>query len=470
MSATRRQNGAPEPSPRASPKFSTNPPSSKRRPATSKTLTTFIQPAEALLLLTYPALLLLGSLFSLLDPSARAAPYSAASQSHPPDAAPNYFALKKNVFNIWFVKVGWFWFTVAWAVWVVMGMGMMGGNRSHKTPLSQKGRIVELDDGDDEEEEEEEEEKQEDEDQDGIFILTPQKLQSILRWLVVTFWWMLVTQWCFGPALIDRGFRLTGGQCELMRSDTARQDMSDVREFVTGAACKLAGGTWKGGHDISGHVFILVLGSATLGLEVLGAMVNDQRAEAEEKQARLGKWGWGIVVGVVGMSWWMLLMTAAYFHTWFEKVSFFLQRWGDGDVLLLTMLECVVYGVEYGFCGDWGCLSATAIGTASKRCIGCTGSIERLDREVTPFVDISPLGKFKSTPLSGLIPDRRTSSACRPLPYQLTFLLESPSIHPFVAVLSVDEPSYSYLQRRYRLSAEELPSPSRTDYDIENEA
>ncbi|KAL8863747.1 MAG: hypothetical protein Q9198_010374, partial [Flavoplaca austrocitrina] len=228
MSATRRQNGAPKPSPRASPKFSTNPPLSKRRPNTSKALTTLLQPAEALLLLMYPALLLLGSLFSLLDPSARAAPYSAASQSHPPDLAPNYFALKKNVFNIWFVKVGWFWFTVAWAVWVVMGMGMMRGNRSNKTPLSQRGRIVELDDDDDEEEEEEEaKEKQKDEDQDGIFILTPQKLQSILRWLVVTFWWMLVTQWCFGPALIDRGFRLTGGQCELMRSDTARQDMGD---------------------------------------------------------------------------------------------------------------------------------------------------------------------------------------------------------------------------------------------------
>ncbi|KAI4255529.1 MAG: hypothetical protein L6R42_006680 [Xanthoria sp. 1 TBL-2021] len=313
MSATRRQNGAPKPSPRASPNTSTKPASSKRPPTISNTLSTFLQPAEALLLLTYPSLLLLGSLFSLLDPSARAAPYSATSQSHPPDMAPNYFALKKNVFNVWFVKVGWFWFTVAWAVWVVMGMGMVGLRRS-RAPLSQKGRIVELDD-DEEEEEDEKEEK------DGVLVLTPQKLQSVLRWVVVTFWWMVVTQWCFGPALIDRGFRLTGGQCELMRSDTARQEMGDVREFVTGAACKIAGGKWKGGHDISGHVFILVLGSASLGLEVLGAMVNDRRAGAEEKQAKLGKWGWGVVVGVVGMSWWMLLMTAAYFHTWFEKFT-----------------------------------------------------------------------------------------------------------------------------------------------------
>ncbi|KAL8810001.1 MAG: hypothetical protein Q9200_002940, partial [Gallowayella weberi] len=171
-------------------------------------------------------------------------------------------------------------------------------------------RIVELND-DEEEEEEGEKEKA------GVVVVTPRRLQSILRWAVVTFWWMLVTQWCFGPALIDRGFTLTGGQCELMRDEGAKAAMGDVREFVTGAACKLAGGKWKGGHDISGHVFILVLGSASLGLEVLGAMIHDR----SEDGPRLGKWGWRIVVGVVGMSWWMLLMTAAYFHTWFEKVS-----------------------------------------------------------------------------------------------------------------------------------------------------
>ncbi|KAL8995751.1 MAG: hypothetical protein Q9169_004579 [Polycauliona sp. 2 TL-2023] len=324
MSATRRQNGVSKSSPRASPYYtSTKSPSSKRPSTKTDTLRNLLHPAEALLLLTYPSLLLLGSLFSLLDPSARAAPYSATSQSHPPDLAPNYFALKKNVFNVWFVKVGWFWFTVAWAVWVIMGMGMVRNTRTFRTPSSlreQKGRIIELNDDDDDDGSKDTNEEEQKE--GGILVLTPQKLQSILRWLVVTFWWMIVTQWCFGPALIDRGFTLTGGQCELLQSETARLEMGDVREFVTGAACKIAGGKWKGGHDISGHVFILVLGSASLGLEVLGAMVNERRGGvAEEKQAALGKWGWGIVVGVVGMSWWMLLMTAAYFHTWFEKVG-----------------------------------------------------------------------------------------------------------------------------------------------------
>ncbi|KAL8646137.1 MAG: hypothetical protein Q9210_006306, partial [Variospora velana] len=222
MSTTRRTNGTPYRSPslssaQGSKQPRTNPPSSYLPTTTPVSL---LSPPELLLLLTYPALLLLGSIFSLLDPSARNAPYSATSQSHPPEFAPNYFALKKNVFNLWFVKVGWFWFTVAWAVWVAVGVGMV----KSKTQKRQQGRVVELT------EDEEDEAKGE----EGL-VLTPQRLRSLLRWAAVTAWWMLVTQWCFGPPLIDRGFRLTGGACELMRDPTARTEMTDVQEFVTAA-------------------------------------------------------------------------------------------------------------------------------------------------------------------------------------------------------------------------------------------
>lgn len=116
-------------------------------------------------------------------------------------------------------------------------------------------------------------------------------------------------------------------------------------EFVTGQACKAVGGQWRGGHDISGHVFILVLGSLFLGLEVLPAMVGakglrEERmvmgrdggvgraereavGESEGVEGEVGEWktGIGAPLVVAGLSWWMLLMTAAYFHTWFEKVK-----------------------------------------------------------------------------------------------------------------------------------------------------
>ena len=122
--------------------------------------------------------------------------------------------------------------------------------------------------------------------------------------------------------------------------------MSDAREFLTAAACKMAGGKWKGGHDISGHVFLLILGSAFLWLEILpvvmryaglreerliragGGEVVSAEKEVVERRAGDGEEegkgtsGVSAPVAVTALSWWMLLMTAAYFHTWFEKVWF----------------------------------------------------------------------------------------------------------------------------------------------------
>ncbi|KAL8933101.1 MAG: hypothetical protein Q9211_005962, partial [Gyalolechia sp. 1 TL-2023] len=190
MSTTRRTNGAAKPSPRYS--------TTTKGPA----VPALFHPAELLLLITYPALLLLGSVFSLLDPSARNAPYSVLLQSHPPEFAPNYFALKKNVFNQYFVKVGWFWFSIAWAVWVGVGVGMV--QKAGKAGQAERRRVVEVDDDDGDD-------KRPSSVDEGL-VLTPQRLRSLGRWAVATVWWMLVTQWCFGPALIDRGFRITGGQ------------------------------------------------------------------------------------------------------------------------------------------------------------------------------------------------------------------------------------------------------------------
>ncbi|KAI4194790.1 MAG: hypothetical protein LQ350_007560 [Teloschistes chrysophthalmus] len=339
MSATsRRPNGKPSTSQQSS-KYTTSSTTTRSKisnPQRLKSQQPLFHPPELLLLLTYPALLLLGSLFSLLDPSARAAPYSATLQSHPADQAPTYFALKRNVFNRYFVKVGWFWFTVAWMMWVGVGRGMVRRAKGWNSGE----RVVELDD----DEKSGEEEGGVGNGGGGGWVLTPRRLRSVVRWGVVTVWWMLVTQWCFGPALIDRGFTYTGGQCELLRNPYEREEMGEVREFVTATACKLAGGQWKGGHDISGHVFILVLGSASVGLEILGGLMAARREEVDEGDGegggRLGKWGWGFVGGVVGMSWWMLLMTAAYFHTWFEKFTGLLTAFlGIAVVYLLPRLS-----------------------------------------------------------------------------------------------------------------------------------
>jgi hypothetical protein len=253
---------------------------------------------EAQLIAIYPTTLLLGSVFSILSPASRGAPYSAVSQSHPPEFAPSYFAQKKNIFNVYFVKVGWLWTTAAFTVFLLFWPGFGRG-------------------------------------------LTVKRIRATFRYAAVTLWWVFVTQWFFGPALIDRGFRFTGGQCELIRDPSARESMSDTRQYVTSATCKAVGGEWKGGHDISGHVFLLIMGSALLWSEFLPALTRaeglrdgrrimledgkvasvgvekDPESEKEEPTTRGVKFS----LGVAALMWWMLLMTAAYFHTWFEKFT-----------------------------------------------------------------------------------------------------------------------------------------------------
>jgi hypothetical protein len=240
------------------------------------------------------------------------------------------------------VKIGWFWTTVAFLVlWA-----------THPTYGPSKAAV-----------------------------LTRRRLQGLLRWGLVTLWWIIVTQWFWGPALIDRGFVATGGMCDLVRSAEGREELGEVGAFVTGQACKMAGGTWRGGHDISGHVFLLVLGSAFLGMEMLpvlerGMGVRDERvvvrgdggvgrAEGVGEEDEGERWGWGVGVGgvVVGLEWWMILMTAVFFHTWVEKVS---------GIVIVGVVEKAnedtVHRITGGFCGDRGSVLSTKGLTAHERC------------------------------------------------------------------------------------------------------
>lgn len=263
---------------------------------------------ETLLIAIYPGTLLLGSLFSIVSSSTRNAPYSATLQAHPPEFAPSYFAQKKNVFNVYFVKVGWFWTTLAFFIFLLT-------NPSLGPPLRPVG--------------------------------TPKRLRAVLRYLSISTVWYATTQWFFGPPLIDRGFRLTGGACQIARGPQAMENLDKGAQIFTAAACKIAGGQWKGGHDISGHVFLLIMGSALLWSEILPAVTHSEglrdgrtvklgdgsvstvadmqrgSGENQEKEAQqhVTKFGVKMVIGVAALMWWMLLMTAAFFHTWVEKFT-----------------------------------------------------------------------------------------------------------------------------------------------------
>jgi len=160
-----------------------------------------------------------------------------------------------------------------------------------------------------------------------------------------------MTQWFFGPAIIDRGFVVTGGKCEQIMdkvenlgSQSSESPSAQLETLFSAATCKAAGGAWAGGHDISGHVFMLVLATALLSFEAIGvgafaAPSTTPQANGEASRIRkssdpaslsvdeqsdlsdpLRRWCLRLVWGVVGLGWWMLFMTAIWFHTWLEKV------------------------------------------------------------------------------------------------------------------------------------------------------
>ncbi|KAF6836684.1 inositol phospholipid synthesis protein Scs3p [Colletotrichum plurivorum] len=256
-------------------------------------------PLETIVLAAFPVILFFGTVFSLLSPDVRSSRYDPSTQAHFQDTAPSYFARKSNLFNVIFVKRGWFWITASFFAFVL----------THPATVH-----------------------------------TTKRVQAAVRWALVTTWWFFVTQWFFGPAIIDRGFRWTGGKCELVE-EKVEVGEGDAKEVFTAVACKAAGGSWRGGHDISGHVFLLVLGCGFLLSEVGWVVLRWKGLSREERsvvmtdgatktatvEAQGGQgepvpgdalgFGGKFAATVIGLSAWMLLMTAIYFHTWFEKVT-----------------------------------------------------------------------------------------------------------------------------------------------------
>jgi hypothetical protein len=301
MPAVKRNGGNSTSSKEASIQQTTMPSSSRTTPSRSRPST--------YLLLIYPIILAVGSLFSLLSPIASPPPADplaagiASDLNAPHLHSTNYFAGKHNVVNKYFVKIGWFWTTLAFVL------------LQFSTRPDAK-------------------------------VATKHYAQAIARYACVTISWILTAQWFFGPPLIDRSFALTGGHCEPhIFNNTGLKDAIEMTTITSGVACKAAGGRWRGGYDISGHVFMLVLSSAFLLYEMYisdrdsshpsvspraaAALAHDMSEEERkavggwesESAARTRVWTRYFVYTVVGLDFWMLMMTAIWFHTWLEKLA-----------------------------------------------------------------------------------------------------------------------------------------------------
>ncbi|RVX70571.1 hypothetical protein B0A52_05222 [Exophiala mesophila] len=266
------------------------------------------QRPSSYLLLIYPAILAIGSLYSVISPttfSPTTRPLAPGlTSAHEVDHIPtNYFSGKRNIFNIYFVKLGWFWTTLAF-------MLLQTTTRPHHKYSSKH------------------------------------YIQAAVRYGLITLSWVLTTQWFFGPALIDRSFTFSGGHCEPpLLNESGIEGALEVTTAASGLTCKAAGGVWRGGYDISGHVFMLVLSSSFLLYELYIAdrhswhpsvspqaaakvaheLTTEERIAVggweSETMARIRLWARYFLYTVVVLDLWMLMMTAIFFHTWLEKLT-----------------------------------------------------------------------------------------------------------------------------------------------------
>ncbi|CAD6886490.1 unnamed protein product [Tilletia controversa] len=226
-------------------------------------------------------------------------------------------------------------------------------------------------------------------------------VRSILRFIIATVAWVFCTSWFLGPSLVDRTFMLTGGHCrldvagtsirvpaELCRTRAAisyetHPQLFQVEGFNTAdfdtSSLKDLLPRLRGGVDMSGHTFLLVLVILFMLEEItpflpylflrLPAAIRPSKALIESliprslwasldpfhpaptsSSAPNGRNGSGSrptsstsvkdnllaslsrphiqaqltaggVLMHIGLSLWMLLMTQLYFHTLAEKIA-----------------------------------------------------------------------------------------------------------------------------------------------------
>ncbi|EGW35656.1 uncharacterized protein SPAPADRAFT_58864 [Spathaspora passalidarum NRRL Y-27907] len=221
----------------------------------------------------------------------------------PQEEVYNYYTDKRNILNQLFVKNGWAWTTI---VIVVFYVSILTQSRPRKSKVIR---------------------------------------EAVIRYAVITMWWILFTQWCFGLPIMDRIFVLTGGKCVV--EDPGRHvklfanlgNGKSVSSTISSYNCKrIKGSSWEGGHDPSGHVFLLIHSSLYLFLETAeywpgwGALINSISSVVHnhektiiEKLKQLAILGVKIhpqllVIGMISFWWFMLLTTNIYFHSIAEKL------------------------------------------------------------------------------------------------------------------------------------------------------
>lgn len=226
----------------------------------------------------------------------------------------NYYNDKRNFINQFFVKKGWAWTTLVIVVF-------------HSINVAYNGKLAGK----------------------KVQVLT----KAALNYFIVTIWWVLFTQWCFGLPIMDRIFVLTGGKCTNIQgqhlekftdqlifnkvvSSLEELNINYETNLINSYACRRIRGEWTGGHDPSGHVFLMIHSSIYLFWEIapywqswnhLVANVRSLTNLLKLSHSRVSNVKTFVlqnphilVIPLIGLWWFMLLMTNLYFHSIAEKL------------------------------------------------------------------------------------------------------------------------------------------------------
>lgn len=267
----------------------------------------------------------------------------------PPHHALNYWANRKNIVNQLFVKKACIWTTLAWSLQLFLlrlAPASTATTTSAAAPSRASANVASRVDH----------KKDEDatvEPATQATITSPVSI-SVLRYMIATAVWLLFANWFFGPPLSERILTATGAVCVpssdpqqspveslYCRTRTPLSSSTHPALFSSKSAASLQASKsiraiWKGGHDISGHTFIMVLSSlllledvapylaVLLGRSAFAKLLFPSGAPLNAAKTRWSTSAYAAVaasVGLVGLWSWMLLNTAIYFHTPQEKIS-----------------------------------------------------------------------------------------------------------------------------------------------------
>ncbi|CAL1707717.1 unnamed protein product [Somion occarium] len=212
--------------------------------------------------------------------------------------ATHYFANKKNILNIYFIKQVWAWTTAAFFF---------------------------------------------------LFATSPRTTRTyhrVAQYFVETGVWLVFTSWFFGPSLLDRFVTSTGGECVLVLPSggilgvphefcyTQSTLSPTTHPALFGAPFTLPDPTWFGrprlrkGHDVSGHMFLLTMSLLFLAdqLRYSFARIRSPSGKEESVQwSRLHRYAVFTNIVVLSVLLFSVYTTSVYFHTPFEKMTGFCE-------------------------------------------------------------------------------------------------------------------------------------------------